>query len=125
MAKFKAGVLRESAIPVFVVDEDGTNVGSKGKPLQAQLPRLHYIGGEYWNKPNNQELNVPADATIVSITAETAACYYQINGVSASLSSYGYVGTTFEATIGPLDNLESMRIHSPDGKVHVQYFREA
>ena len=124
MAKFNVGDLRETAVPVFVVDENGLNVGSKKVPLQTQLPKWHYIGGEYWAAPNNQALNVPADATIVEIATESAKCYFEINGLSASATSNGYVPSENIVVIGSLDNLVSMYIHGT-GNVHILYFKEA
>lgn len=125
MAKFKQGDLRETAAPVFIVDEEGLHVGSAGRPLQAQLPRWHYIGGEYWDGPNNQALAIPADATVVQIAAESAKCYFEINGLSASASSSGYVPPENVVVIGPLSDLGSMRVHGAGSKVHILYFREA
>ena len=91
---------------------------------RVQLPYWRFISGICLNAPNNYAVPYPSDATIIEIDAETAACYYEINGASAGTTSSGYVPTGGGRIIGPLSNLVSLRVHAPGAVVHIMFFQE-
>lgn len=92
---------------------------------RAQLPAWYYLGGEYFENPNDQALNMPSTTSAVTISTEDAACYYAVNGGIAGTTSPGYIPSDGMQTIGPVANLTGIRIHATAANVHVQYWREA
>jgi len=130
MAQFKTGDLREEALARVLVNwETGDALGSLGTPLQTQLPQWHYVGGGTFtlDGTNDQELNIPADATIVELRARAGEVYFSINGVSCAVTDPGYIPEDGAEIIGPLDNLGSLWIFSEtaDTVCHYMWFREA
>jgi len=130
MAQFNTGDLREEALARVLVDwESGDALGSLTAPLQTQLPNWHYIGGDTFtlDGTNAQQLNLPADATIVELRARSGEVYFEVNGVGASAGSPGYIPQDGAEIIGPLDNLGALWIFSATASAvcHYMFFREA
>lgn len=101
--------------------------GAKRLPAYSgvQLPAWYYIGGETLVTPNSQALGVPSTADTITISAETGACYYNINGGNATTLSPGYIATGAVQTLERIANLTGVYVHSPSGTIHVQYWRQA
>jgi len=130
MAQFKTGDLREEALARVIVDwETGDALGSLATPLQTQLPQWHYIGGGTFtlDGANDQELNIPADATIVELRARAGEVYFSVNGVNCSAGAPGYIPEDGAEIVGPLDNLDRLWIFSAtaDTVCHYMWFQEA
>jgi len=128
--QLKEGDLRERAMPVVVTDwENGNPLGSAAHPIRARLPLGHYIGGGTFalDGVNPQQLAVPAGAAAFQIRARGGEVYYNVNGITASAASPGYVPTGGIETVGPLDNLGSLWIFSATVATvcHFMWFREA
>jgi hypothetical protein len=90
---------------------------------RTQLPSWRYLNGETLVTPTPQTLNMPGNTDTIVISAETAACYYAINGV-ANPGSDGYVPSDGLQVIGPIANLTSVSVYSATGTIHVQYYCE-
>ena len=128
--QLKEGDLRMTALPVVIVDwEDGNPLGGATHPVGARLPRWFYVGGGTFalDGANPQQLAVPADAAAFQIRARGGEVYYNINGITASAASPGYVPTGGIEIVGPLDNLGSLWIFSATVATvcHFMWFREA
>jgi len=91
-----------------------------------RLPCWHYIGGERLVCDGSLLANVPAEATSFVIAARGGAVYYEINGLTASDVSGGYIAEDGLQTVGPLSNLVRLAVYGGGATVyaHVQYFRE-
>ena len=98
--------------------------GGQYKPVY--LPHWLYIGEETLTMDGtSQTLNLPRNAQIVEIRPEGELLYFSINGNPAQASSGGYIPEDGGEIIGPLANLNSVRVSGPAGGVaHVLYFRE-
>ena len=88
----------------------------------------HYIGGETitLDGATAQQVNtLPADANIVEIRARAGEVYFEINGVTASALSGGYIPEDGAELIGPLDNLLSLWVFSgtAGAVAHLLYFK--
>ena len=88
----------------------------------------HYVGGDTFtlDGTNDQELNIPTDATIVELRARDGEVYFEINGTQASTGSPGYIPQDSAEIIGPLDNLSRLWVFSATAStvVHFLWFRE-
>lgn len=91
---------------------------------RVQLPSWRYLGGETLATPDDDALTLPDDTDTVVISAETGACYYAVNGGIAGTNSPGYIPADGMQTVGPISNLTGVRVHSPTGTIHVQYYTE-
>lgn len=91
---------------------------------RTQLPSWRYLGGQTLTTPADTALTIPSDTDTIVISVETGACYYAINGGIASTASPGYIPADGIQTIGPIAGLVGVRVHSPTGTIHVQYFTE-
>ncbi|MCD6291243.1 MAG: hypothetical protein J7M34_12125 [Anaerolineae bacterium] len=93
-------------------------------PVRLVEAKWRYLGSERIDADGAHEATVPALATIVVITAETAAVRYTING-AANANSIP-IPTDQTRVIGPLANLESLGIFNSGGSIaHVEYYCEA
>ena len=115
---------------VMLLDpSDETPIGSEAAPVPTALPAWHYIGGGTFtlDGTNDQQLNIPADATIVELRARGGEVYFEINGVQATAGSPGYIPEDGAEIIGPLDNLGALWIFSATAATvcHYMWFREA
>jgi len=117
----------EEARTFYLLDPStGEPVGSASLPLEVRLPCWHYIGGERLVCDGSLLANVPAEATSFVIAARGGAVYYEINGLTASDVSGGYIAEDGLQTVGPLSNLVRLAVYGGGATVyaHVQYFRE-
>ena len=113
---------------VYLLDPDtGNPVGSLTLPLETRLPCWHYVGGERLVCNGSVLANVPAEATAFVIASRGGAVYYDVNGLTASANSPGYVAEDGVQTVGPLSNLVRLAVFGGGATVyaHLQYFREA
>lgn len=99
----------------------------KKKYSPVYLPDWLYLGGESITPGGVSALaTIPSEANIFEIAAEAQDCYYAINGVTAAVTSPGYIVTAGREIVGPLGNLTRLAVFSAaGGVVHLQYFREA
>ncbi len=98
------------------------------KYSRVALPEWIYLGGETLTVDGAmQALTLPSLCTIVEIDAETAAVYYQINGIAMSAAANGFVPTNGGRIIGPIGNLNSLTVWgaaADTAVARIQYFRE-
>lgn len=90
---------------------------------RVQLPAWYYLGGETISAPDDEALTLPSTCSAITLSTESGACYYAINGMATALSG-GYIPTDGMQTIGPIANLTSFHIHGPSASVHVMYWSE-
>ena len=94
--------------------------------MEVRLPCWHCIGGQVIICDGSVLANVPAEATAFVIAARGGAVYYEINGLTASDVSGGYIAEDGVQTVGPLSNLVRLAVYGGGATVyaHIQYFRE-
>ena len=88
---------------VMLLDpSDETPIGSEADRVPVGLAPWHYIGGGTFtlDGTNDQQLNIPADATIVELRARGGEVYFSINGVSCAATDPGYIPDMIEALKG-------------------------
>jgi hypothetical protein len=90
---------------------------------------LFPLGGQTLTMDGStQTLTLPSTCSIVEIDAETAAVYYQINGLAVDALAHGYVPRDGARFIGPLADEFTMTIWGTAAGAavaHIQYFRAA
>jgi len=96
------------------------------KANYVQVASWHYMGGETISGNGGSQLaNVPYDATIIQIAAETHPVYYALNAPFATASAPGYVPDGGLRVEGPLGNLNTLAVHqAAGGFAHISYYRE-
>jgi hypothetical protein len=84
-----------------------------------------FLEGTYLSYPSSYSVYCPSYSFAVILEVEYGKCYYEINGVSASPTSHGYIPEDGMRSIGPITNASSLYVHGPSAVVHMQYWREA
>lgn len=133
MAKFTYGDLREHALARYciLVDPDSEQLlGVDGMGLQTEERPWHYIGGTTvtLDGTNPAEVTtIPADATIFQIRARGGEVHFEINGVTASALSPGYLPEDQGEVQGPFDNLVGLWLYSATAATvaHLMWYRVA
>jgi hypothetical protein len=102
----------------------GTTDVSDAVPVPVKLLAWEYLSAEKIDADGLGTATLPTGASIVSLTAETAAVRYAVNGTADANSTP--VPTDQTRTLGPLSNLESLTVFNAGSSVaFLEYYGES
>ena len=126
MAQFNYGDLRETALPRYIIDEDGVVLGSAANPNQVSEPCWQYLGGTALtlDGTNDQQVVLPVGTTAFYLRARGGEVYYNINGNNCDANAPGYIPEDGSDGTGKLCDFVRLAIFSATAATvaHLQFF---
>jgi hypothetical protein len=91
------------------------------------LPRWHYLGGSsVIGSDTGVEVTLPSECTCLVFGTENGVCYYDLNNVTASPNSPGFIPQDAVVPIGAIGNLSRLDVYGATGTtIHIMFFKEA
>ena len=98
----------------------------KTYPQDGGFPILStYLGGTAVSPNGTATALVPdTGATSAQIRPAGAACYYIVNGGTATTNWPGYVPADQIGFVFPIDNFGTLTVSQASGTAHVQYYQD-
>jgi len=103
----------------------GLSDGRQGRDV-AFMPTAQHNGGETIEPAGSStEATIPDGTTLVFISAEGGAVYYEVNGTDADADSPGYVPEDNQRVIFSCSNLSTLFVYAAASvKAHIEYYKE-